>query len=131
MPRIRMCDADLEKYGGPEWVEIETADLTSEAAGVIEQIEEVWGLSPYEFLNGWYRGTIKARRVGIWAARWKAGCKDNPDAFRPLTMPGSGVRYEPTTAEKKLAESAAAQEGEAGPPADGAAETAHTAPSGS
>lgn len=125
MPRIRMCDADRERYGGPEWVELESADLTSEAAGVIEQIEEVFDMTPGEFLTKWRRGSIKALRAGIWVARWKAGVRENPRTFRPLTQPGSGVTYEPTAAEEKLAkefaeaaEDIAKTEAGLGPPAN-------------
>jgi hypothetical protein len=120
MPRIRMCDADRERYGGPEWVELESADLTSEAAGVIEQIEEVFDMTPGEFLTKWRRGSIKALRAGIWVARWKAGVRENPHTFRPLTQPGSGVTYEPTPAEAKLRAELATQleEAAASPPAN-------------
>lgn len=103
MPRIRLCDSDREKYGGPEWVEINMADLLNEETGLIEQIEERWDLTPSEFLNGVGRGSIRCLRAMIWTARHKAGCRDDPRLFRPKTMPHSGITFEPLTEEKKAA----------------------------
>lgn len=103
MPRISMCPADREKYGGDEWIELETADITDEETGVIEQIEEQWGMSPKEFLYASMRGTVKGVRALIWAARWKNGFRDDPRTFRPKTQEWSGVRVEPTAREEQLA----------------------------
>ena len=94
MPRIRMCDADREKYGGPEWVEVAIADIVNEETGLVEAVEEAFGLSPAEFLIRIGRGSIKAYRAMIWLARRKAGCVDDPRRFRPLTQVWSGITYE-------------------------------------
>lgn len=94
MPRIRMCDADRERYGGPEWVEVAIADIINEETGLIEAVEEAWGLSPAEFISRISRGSIKSLRAMIWLARRKAGCNDNPRTFRPLTQVWSGITYE-------------------------------------
>ncbi len=94
MPRIRMCDADRERYGGPEWVEIAIADIVNEETGLIEAVEEAWGLSPAEFISRISRGSIKSLRAMIWLARRKAGQVDNPRTFRPLTQVWSGITYE-------------------------------------
>jgi hypothetical protein len=94
MPRIRMADTDRERYGGPEWVEIPIADIVNEETGLIEAVEEAWGLSPAEFLSRVSRGSIKAMRAMIWLARRKAGCVDDPRTFRPLTQRWSGITYE-------------------------------------
>ncbi len=113
MPRIRMCDADREKYGGDEWVEIEMADILDEDTGVVEQIEEQWGMSPAEFIYAARRETVKGIRALIWAARWKQGLRDDPRTFRPKTQQFSGVRFETTAKEAKVAE-----EREGRPPAN-------------
>lgn len=94
MPRIRMCDADRERYGGPEWVEVAIADIVNEETGLVEAVEEGFGLSPAEFLSRIGRGSIKAYRAMIWLARRKAGCVDDPRRFRPLTQVWSGITYE-------------------------------------
>lgn len=119
MPRISMRKEDREKYGGPEWYELETADILNEETGVLEQIEEEWGMSPKEFLYASMRGTVKGVRALIWAARWKQGFKDDTRTFRPRTQEFSGVRVEATARETKLAE-----EREVGPPAGRAAKSA-------
>lgn len=100
MPRIRLCDADRERYGGPEWAEIAIADIVNEETGHIEAVEEAFGLSPAEFLGRISRGSIKAYRAMIWLARRKAGCVDDPRRFRPLTQVWSGVTYELLDGEK-------------------------------
>lgn len=113
MPRIRMCDADREKYGGDEWLVLEMADIFDEETGVVEQVEEKWGLSPAEFLHAVSRGTVKGIRALMWVARWKQGIRDDPRTFRPRTQEFSGVVYEYTDRERALSEA-----GEAGPPAN-------------
>lgn len=102
MPRISMCPADREKYGGPEWIELEASDITNEETGLIELIEEKWGLAPKEFLAGISRGTVKGIRALIWAARWKSGMRDEVRTFRPQTQEFSGVRVELTARELEL-----------------------------
>lgn len=102
MPRISMCKADREKYGGEEWLELEASELTDEETGLIELIEEKWGLAPKEFLAGMSRGTVKGIRALIWAARWKHGHRDDPRDFRPRTQEFSGVRFELTVKELEL-----------------------------
>jgi len=118
MPRISMAPADREKYGGEEWYELEMADLLDEETGVLEQVEEQWGMSPFEFLGAVSRGTVKGIRALIWAARWKQGLRDNAATFRPRTQDFSGVRIKPTEKEEARAK---AREGD--PPAERAEET--------
>jgi hypothetical protein len=126
MPRIRMCDADREKYGGDEWLELEAADILDEETGVIEQIEEAWGMSPAEFLHGVTRGTVKAVRALIWVARWKQGMRDNPRTFRPRTQEFSGVQVEYTA--RETARSEEIRGSEADPPANRAERRAARTP---
>ena len=101
MPRIRMCDSDRERYGGPEWVEFAATELMDEETGLIEQIEEAWDLTPTEFLRGLARDSTKALRAMIWVARRKAGCNDPVSTFRPKVQGWSGVRYEALPPEEK------------------------------
>ncbi len=103
MPRIRMADEDREKYGGPEWIEVEFADITDESTGLIEQLEEAWNLSPAEFLNKAARGMPKGIRALMWLGLWKAGHRVDPRTFRPRTQEFSGVLWEPTQAEQRRA----------------------------
>lgn len=103
MPRIRLCDSDREKYGGPEWVELRATELMDEDTGLIELIEEAWDLTPLEFLRGISRNSTKALRAMIWLARRKAGCLDDVRTFKPKTQDWSGVVYEALPAEAKLA----------------------------
>lgn len=118
MPRIRMCDEDRATYGGPEWVEIDMSALLDESTGLLEQIEENFGLTPGEFLVQTSRGGMRATRAMVWTARFKAGCKDDPRTFRPRVQEFSGVQYEPTSAELEAAVKAARREAEADPPAN-------------
>lgn len=103
MPRIRLCDSDREKYGGPEWVELHATELMDEETGLIEQVEELWGLSPPEFLHGIGRDSTKALRAMVWLARHKAGCFDPVATFKPKVQGWSGIVYEPLPAERKAA----------------------------
>jgi hypothetical protein len=103
LPRIRLCDSDREKYGGPEWVELKATELMDEDTGIIELIEEAWDLTPVEFLRGINRNSTRALRAMIWVARRKAGCLDDARTFRPKTQSWSGVTYEALPAEEKLA----------------------------
>lgn len=104
MPRIRLCDSDREKYGGPEWVELKATELMDEDTGLIELIEEAWDLTPLEFLRGVSRNSTKALRAMIWVARRKAGCLDDVRTFKPKTQDWSGVTYEPLPAEQEAAD---------------------------
>lgn len=95
MPRIRMCDADRERYGGPEWVEISMAEILDEEAGLIELLNSrrAWDLSLGEFIDGVTRGMIRPTQAMIWLARRKVGCTDDPLTFRPKIHRHSGVEY--------------------------------------
>jgi hypothetical protein len=97
-----MCDADRARYAGPEWVEISIADLLDEETGLIEAIEEEWGLTPSQFLNGIVNDSFKATRAMIWAARRKAGCVERAATFRPKILRNSGVVYEWLPAEQAI-----------------------------
>lgn len=104
MPRIRLCDSDRERYGGPEWVELSMVDLMDEETGLIEQIEEAWDLTPVEFLRGVRRNSIRALRAMVWIARRKAGCLDPVNGFKPRVQGWSGITYEELPAEAKAAD---------------------------
>lgn len=124
MPRVRLNDADRERLGTlcrthrgngcPEWVEVDLADILNEETGLLETIEETFGLMAEEYLSRAERGSLKAARATAWLARNKAGCRDDPRTFRPNVLPTSGVRYEPTEAERARTEEALAAD--ASPP---------------
>lgn len=119
MPRIRLSDADRERYGGPEWVEIDMATLLDEETGLIEAIEESWDLTIGEFTRLLARESQRALRIMFWAARRRAGCTDDPRTWRPSVMPWTpGLEIVPTKAEDQAAAEvlAAAAGGDAGPP---------------
>lgn len=99
MPRIRMCDSDRERYGGPEWVEITLTEIMDEEAGVIGQLEQRWDMSLAEFMSGLRRELTRPCQALIWIARHKAGCVDPPATFFPKIQVSSGVTYEPLPAE--------------------------------
>lgn len=106
MPRIRLCDSDRERYGGPEWVEINMAEILDEETGLLELLENHWDMSPVEYLRDTARMTQKALRAMVWLARRKAGCTDIPATFKPKVMDWSGITYEPLPAELKAADAA-------------------------
>lgn len=104
MPRIRMCDSDRERYGGPDWVEISLAEIVDEEAGLIDQLERGWDMSLAEFMAGLSRQMTRPAQALIWLARRKAGCVDVPATFRPKVQETSGVVYEPMPAEAAAAD---------------------------
>jgi len=118
MPRIRMSDADRERYGGPEWVEISLVELIDEETGLIEQVENAWGMSPPELLRHLFRQSTQALRAVVWIARRKAGCVDPVATFKPKVQAWSGITWEPLPAEVAAAEEATAEWGDADPPAN-------------
>jgi hypothetical protein len=93
------------------------SELLDEEAGLIEAIENEWGLTPGEFLTRAARGSMKALRALMWVARRKAGCNDDPRTFRPRTQEFSGVQYESTSAEL-MAAARIVEEGVERPPAN-------------
>jgi hypothetical protein len=104
VPRIRMCDSDREKYGGPEWAELSLPELLDEETGLIEALELAWDMSPTEFLRDIMRDSTKALRAMIWIARRRSGCQDPPSTFRPKVQKWSGVQYEALPAEQQAAD---------------------------
>jgi len=104
VPRIRMCDSDREKYGGPEWVEITLTEIMDEEAGIIGQLEQRWDMSLAEFMSGLRRELTRPCQALIWIARHKAGCADPPATFSPKIQVSSGVTYEPLPAESEAAD---------------------------
>ncbi len=97
MPRIRMCDEDRERYGGPEWVEVNVNDLGDERTGDLEAIEDHCDLMAGEFADKFARGSLKATRAMIWLGRRKAGCRDDFKTFRPRVLM---ARIEPLESER-------------------------------
>ena len=99
-----MCDSDRERYGGPEWVEINFTEIIDEEAGLIARLEQGWNMSLSEFMVGNSRAMTRPIQAMIWLARLKAGCADSPATFRPKVQDTSGVQYEFTQEELKVAD---------------------------
>jgi hypothetical protein len=124
-----MCAAHRNQGGCPEWVEVDIAELFNEAAGLIEQVEDHFDLTPTELKMRANRGSIKALRAVMWIARQKAGCTDDPRTWRPLTQDGftqdtdgdpvlGGIVWERTETEQKRVDAllAAQAAGDVDPP---------------
>ena len=97
MPRIRLCDDDLAKYAGPEWVEIDLAKLSDMDTGLLEEFEQTVDLSLTEWTTALQRRMTKAVRAEIWLARRLAGCSDKWTGFWPKVYEAN---FEPLTGEE-------------------------------
>lgn len=82
--QLRMCDADRERYGGPEWVtyaDDQVIDLTFDE---LVAIEDAIGMSMVQ-LRGVEARLYTARgcRAILWIARKLAGQDDDFAEFKP------------------------------------------------
>lgn len=82
---LSMCDADREKYGGPEWVSLDVDRLYDTPASYIERWERETGGYAIEraLAEGGGFAPAKAVRVLMWLARKQSGA--NADAVDPDT----------------------------------------------
>lgn len=78
-----MCDADLAKFGGPEWVEWNLDWLTDAPSGELEELEA--GMPADWVIADVLAYPRKARslRAALWLARRHAGVDETWDAFNP------------------------------------------------
>lgn len=82
-PRFRLCEADRERYPGPEWLQYDTAVVLDLDLDTLEQIEETLGWTLIELGAQLARGSARGLRAMIWIARKLAGCDDAWASFKP------------------------------------------------
>jgi hypothetical protein len=81
-----MSPEDQERYGGPEWIEFDYAQVADEELSVLEEFETVTGLTITEFGAEVGRGSVKGIRAMLWLARRMAGCVDEWASFQPKIL---------------------------------------------
>lgn len=93
---IRLCDADRERYGGPEWLNLEPDGLLDVPASQLAEWEREIGLSVMQIIND-DRLSAHAVRGATWIALRMAKV-DLPYAdFDPLTLKARLLAHPPTT----------------------------------
>ena len=81
--RIRMCSEDREKYGGPEWIEFDYAQLADMSVELIEEFETQADMTVTEFGMQLPRGSSKVLRAMLWFGRRAAGCTEQFGDLKP------------------------------------------------
>lgn len=83
---LRMCDEDLQRYGGPEWVGLDFGALYHSPASVLEALEDEIPipLADLMFLIPGQRA--RAVREALFVARRMAGVQEKWADFDPITM---------------------------------------------
>ncbi len=82
-PAFRLCEADRERYPGPEWLVYDTETTLNCDLDTLEKIEETIGWTMVELGGQLARGSARGLRAMIWIARKLAGCDDAWDSFKP------------------------------------------------
>jgi len=77
---LRFTDADRERFGIPEWVEL---DATSVTLGEAEALEEAGGDWATLFDSG-----MKATRTRLWLALRRAGYTASPEDLASINIVG-------------------------------------------
>jgi hypothetical protein len=91
--RLRMCTADQERYGGPEWLDVDAAedglnDLDYDALKAIEdQVMPVFGVSLLRFVGKEFKEwTVPSIRGRLWLALRNAGVDVALADFKPKAL---------------------------------------------
>lgn len=69
----RMCDADRELFGGPEWLKFDVAALYDAPAAVLEAYERELGFSLFRLLTELESFSARSTRGALWIALKDAG----------------------------------------------------------
>lgn len=97
MPKVRLCDADLAEYGGPEWVELSETVIQQARSSALITVKKVHGLRPLDLIEALesYDGAAFASLV--WLSRRAAGVEEDLATFDPRPfgitleeLPGEG-----------------------------------------
>lgn len=79
MLRFRLCEADRERYGGPEWLDFDLGRAVDLETGLLESVEDATGYTILRTLpEALDRGELKAIRAALWLARHIAGIHEPP-----------------------------------------------------
>lgn len=98
--RLRMCPADRDAYGGPEWVVFDPDALAELPGSKLEEIETTTGFRIAWFWIPSLRISARGQRAALWVARKMAGLVDEWDQFDPriLLADAEPVPDQPTAA---------------------------------
>jgi hypothetical protein len=81
--RVRLCDADRQRFGGPEWVTYDEDYYMDLPASALMALEEEMGMSIGEAIRGAARQTAAGTKAALWLARRRAGLKEPFAEFDP------------------------------------------------
>jgi hypothetical protein len=82
--QLRMCDADRERYGGPEWLDYDAAVLDDTPCDELEDIEAQTGVVLFRAVQE--PEAAAALRLWLWLALARAGVDIAWPDFTPRTM---------------------------------------------
>lgn len=80
--QLRLTDADRERYGGPEWLDLDLDCVTIEEAEAIDEAGGDW--------TDVDTSTAKGTKTRIWLALYRANAK--PPAFDEFSFNVIGLR---------------------------------------
>lgn len=83
---MRMSDADLAQYGGPEWVGFDAGELYNTPASQLEAYEAEIGFKLHYLLAELLDNGTRATRAALFIARRRAGQEERYADFDPHTM---------------------------------------------
>lgn len=81
-----MCDADRERYGGPEWVSFDVDALQDMPASALHEIEAAMDMTIAEILVLRDRRSARSLRAQVFIARRLAGVDEKWDDFDPAVL---------------------------------------------
>lgn len=84
MLRLRMCDPDRERYGGPEWLTFDNAKLRDTPCDELSAIEARTGIVLAEAVDN--PAAAGAMRLWLWLALDQADVHVDWDEFTPRTL---------------------------------------------
>lgn len=85
--RVRLCEADREEYGGPEWLELDRDVLDDTRADELHEIEAEMDLSfSMLFVEEVALRTARARKAVAWLALRQAGILHPWNDFQPRVL---------------------------------------------
>jgi hypothetical protein len=84
--KFRMCDADREQFGGPEWALFQDSDYLDMRASALMKLEEALGMPLGSAMREFARGTTVGAKAILWLARHRAGVTETFDEFDPRVL---------------------------------------------
>ncbi len=89
--KFRLCPADREAYGGPEWVVFDPDALVDLPGSELEQMETATGFRIAWFWLPSLRISARGQRAALWVARRQAGLGDDWNDCDPKILAADAV----------------------------------------